>query len=247
MKKRLLVAIMATAAITMGCGSGDSDGGVNGRGPAMVEPAFAINDQIAIIVDNKDTWFLESEYDIYNYAITDLDQDGYIELIESSCQGSGIFTYSSIYEVNDNHSLTKVEYEGLDEYDSQPDIIRESMTCYFDSSSNTYYYVVSDTLREGAAGYFVSNYGMSLKDDGLMALDYYSGYFDGMISETEAGSIYYDADNKEITEREYNEAENRKYASLNKMTCNINWIANPGYNDDFNNLLLESWQGFGII
>lgn len=215
--------------------------------PTVVEdePSFAVEDQIAVIVANKDTWFKESDFDTYCYAITDLDQDGHIELVVSSCQGSGIFTYSDFYEVNDENSLTRVEYT-IEEGSSEPDIIKDEIVCYYEPTMEAFYYMVNDVIRNGAAETYMINYAMAFGRDDTIELDLIASYSQLFYDNPDGDFIYEDKDGNEITEEEYNNIEDSLFADFDKMTCHINWIAGPDYDNDFEQLLLESWEGFGI-
>ena len=63
---------------------------------------FEIEKQLNLIMNNKNLWYKDTEFEKYSYAVTDLDKNGRIEIISSVCQGTGIYTYTEIYEVNES-------------------------------------------------------------------------------------------------------------------------------------------------
>ena len=57
-----------------------------------------VDEQIDLIVNNYSMWTMKTDDDTnkpYSYVVTDLDQNGRLEIIASTCQGTGIYTYSN--------------------------------------------------------------------------------------------------------------------------------------------------------
>ena len=115
-----------------------------------------IEEQRRILEENRSHWtFDEEDYtpDWY-YAFTDLDHNGLLEVLAASTQGSGMFTYVHFYEVLPDGSgvrnLCQADEE-TDGPDAWPEIVLDSIPCYYDSSSDRYYYVCTDVFRDGAA------------------------------------------------------------------------------------------------
>ena len=50
--------------------------------------------QLQLIADNTAVWMGDTELiaEPFFYAVTDLDQNGRLEIIQSSCQGTGLYT-----------------------------------------------------------------------------------------------------------------------------------------------------------
>lgn len=117
----------------------------------LVKADFPLEDQIALMVEAKDLWLNEDEMysTLYNYTVTDLDQNGRYELLFGSCVGSGLFTYVNMWEVNeDGTGLSPVE-ASYAEGESQADIIRDQAKVYYNREDNLYYYIFSDEIRNG--------------------------------------------------------------------------------------------------
>lgn len=125
-------------------------------------PDNPYSDQIDTIVQNKDTWcftmpadageeFGYNESDYY-YWITDLDQNGYLEVIRSSTTGNGGYYNNDYYEVSpDGKSLIKVETdEGEDAPAADLWSIGEYSRGYYDAKTGTYHYPQPDHTHGSA-------------------------------------------------------------------------------------------------
>ncbi len=116
--------------------------------------------QIALIASQVKKWTkMDSDSDdgepYCSYAVTDLDQNGRLEIIESSAdQGSGRFTTSEYFQVNEaGDDLEQLSIS--DEEYSQDDIVSNMDTVYYDESTGEYHYITGDFATAGAATGFV--------------------------------------------------------------------------------------------
>ena len=59
----------------------------------------------------RNQWVNDPDYadEMYQFAIADLDHDGRLELIVSNCGGTGIYTYSRFYRVEENGTLKELK------------------------------------------------------------------------------------------------------------------------------------------
>ena len=179
-------------------------------------------DQLYIMAENKEMWTAELEFanDVYQYAIADLDRNGRYEVIVSNMGGTGHYTYSRFFEVNE-------EYNGLIEcttdfveYDSQPDIISSKLETYIDDKGE-FHYAVYDLLKNGAAEYYENVRELMLRD-GKIITNYIANkstiYEDGtpvITCEDSAGN--------NLTEQEYEEAAGNYFAGYQKITTSLGW------------------------
>ena len=146
--------------IGSGCGT-SKDGEINhveitdtSEITATSEGTDDISAQLKLIADNNDMWYVSDAYNTYFYTVTDLDENGQLELIAASCQGSGLYTYSTFYEVNENkNNLSECTYNVF-EGDSGPDIITTRTTRY--RSDGNIYYQFIDAARNGMAEQYVA-------------------------------------------------------------------------------------------
>lgn len=75
--------------------------------PAVTGETSSIDfeDQIKLLADSQSQWQQPEEPGTpYYYAVTDLDRNGRLEILAMSTQGTGVFTYGKIYEVNNSGS-----------------------------------------------------------------------------------------------------------------------------------------------
>lgn len=215
----------------------------------------SIDKQIQVIADQVSVWKGEEEDLIYGYAVTDLDHNGRLELIASTCQGSGIYTYSSFFEVNENEDgLDECVYPGQED-GSEADIMKDFVRVYFDTDSYTYYYIFDDVIR----------YGAGLLNNNIRAISLQSG----KISEkficssdfayTEDDSVddnmvakYYDAEGNLISEEEYDLLTSKVFEDFEEKQATIQW-ENCGGEEllsmkeaDLYNMLEKSYLGFSV-
>lgn len=199
--------------------------------------------QIDVVFSNKTLWNKDTEFEKYSYAVTDLDQNGRIEIITSICQGTGMYTTTTIYEVNESMDGLNLCESNLEEYDSGADIIKNNWKVFYDKSNNKYHYVFEDLTRNGATEYYENKRDFCLND--------------GKITETylvRKDTIYEsdlpkvtctDLNGNEITEEQYKNFEDEFFTNYEKMNVNIEWLSN--YNEIGMEDLQNSYNKFGII
>ena len=196
---------------------------------ALFPPAMpSAEEQKRILEENRNLWaFDEGEYapDWY-YTFTDLDHNGLLEVLSASTQGSGIFTYVHFYEVLPDGSgvrnlyHTGVEIEGPDDW---PEIIRDSMPCYYDRAADRYYYVCANDIRDGAAHSMSQLAALCLKD-GVAEWEYLTSVD---IQWTEAGEqkTYMDSAGNPISVKDFDSAVERRFAGMEKSELKLHWNA----------------------
>jgi len=138
--------------------------------------------QVKLIAENKDLWMITDAEtaDQAQYAVTDIDENGRLELIATSTEGSGQFSKSRFWEVSEDFTqLQPLEYE-YGESHSEPDLgWCDSFRCYkgdvgncvvaMDEMRNGYSesYYTQDflVLRDGLADVYAISYCMVLAED----------------------------------------------------------------------------------
>lgn len=183
-----------------------------------------IEKQLNLIMNNKNLWYKDTEFEKYSYAVTDLDKNGRIEIISSICQGTGIYTYTEIYEVNESMDDLILCESNLMEYDSQADIIKNQFTVFYDKSNNQYHYIFDDLTKNGAAEYYENKRDFSLSDGKIE--EKYLARKTTIYQNSSPTVTYTDLENKEISEEEYNNIENKVFEDYEKMMVNIEWLTN---------------------
>ena len=173
--------------------------------------------QMSIISDNVNLWKVKLDYadDLWKYAITDLDLDNKYEIIVSQCGGTGAYTYSRIYEINDTlDGLVEVSMD-FKEGDSQPDIIRNSVAVYL--RDNCYFYIFTDSMKEGAAEYYEYVSAVSLQGESWVVdpIVYKEMIIENVVVKDKSGNI--------LPEEAYETEVTKYFAGCEKYKCNIQW------------------------
>ena len=185
-------------------------------------------EQRRILEENRGLWaFDEGEYapDWY-YAFTDLDHNGLLEVLSASTQGSGIFTYAHFYEVLPDGSGVRNLYHADGEIegpDDWPEIILDTLPCYYDSAADRYYYVCSNDVRDGAWHGMTQLAALSLKD-GTATIETLAA-MDVQLTEDGEQRTYTDGEGKPISEEDYNSAVERRFAGMARSELRPDWNA----------------------
>lgn len=206
-----------------------------------------IEKQLQVIMDHYgwDSLLQFEVYPNYRYTIADLDQNGRLELISTLQQGSGLYTDSWYYEVNE-------AFDGLNEYkpdnaesDSGADIAEDSVPVYFDLDHHIYFYIFDDRIRDGADLDYKNKRTISLKDGKLT--EHILAYQTDWHKETAASITCTDADGNEISEHEYNNIADTVFPDLIKKEAHFYWFnIDDIESSGLNTILLKSYHGFLI-
>lgn len=153
--------------------------------------APGISEQIAVYVANRSLWLKDTEYEKYSYALYDLDRDGQLELMSTICQGTGLFSESCFYRIEDGAVREITQEEAL-----ELDMGFGDMQIYRDSQSGEIYYYGSDVMKDGAThggaanGYFlydgekitsvenIRGYDYLYEDEDMGTYTYWDGAYD---------------------------------------------------------------------
>ncbi len=192
-------------------------------------PSF--EEQAAVIAEQYCDWseFLEGHMNPAA-AITDLDQNGRLELIISSCEGSGLFSYSHFFELDEALKLQPLDFPRAEE-GSEPDIISEYLECYYSGETGIYSYLTEDIMHNG----YRESYSMIdvLSKTGSL-IDYFCLGSSSRVVDAQETLIteFYDFGNEAVTETEYYALADNYLDCTQKYLAHINWISA----DDFDQL-----------
>lgn len=220
-----------------------------------------VQEQLQLIAKNKEMW-IEEDFTC-SYIVTDFNQDGQLEIIKSACQGTGIYTTSTIYEVEEETNELVLYERILGEYISEADIITDSAVVYYDPDNQLYHYIFNDLAKNGAAEYYENIRDWSLQNGKIIEnfLAYKSTIYSGAGEEpvitctnAEKGDKQSgtNVNSKEITEEEYYQMPETVFSGLGKKQVTMNWIMkSPEEITAMNEqeimaMLEESWNGFHI-
>ena len=178
--------------------------------------------QIELLADNLDLWAgtMDSEGIEYFYTVTDMDHNGRLELIISSCQGTGLYTFSNYFEVNNTlDGLAAVEGNRR-EGDSEADIIVDSAPVYYDAGNKVYYYIYDDVIRNGIEHY--ENKRAVWLDNGKLVQNALAHKTSVLENEKQVIN-YTDSEGKNITGSQYDSIADTVYGGLEKRNAFFKW------------------------
>lgn len=233
--------------------SSNVSGDTKNSGEKEQTETINVEKQIDVIMNNIDTWNLSTDEDIYapyGYAITDLDQNGRLEIIASSCQGTGIYTYSNYYEVNESlNGLNKIE-RNVEEGSSEADIMIPTVKVFINKATNEYHYIFDDLVKVGAAEYYENKQDIVLKNGKIY--EKAIAYRNTVYTDSNPNVTLKDANNNEITAEDYEIIENKLFSTLELKFANIEWISTTDVDfssisgDELKDKLTESYKKFGF-
>lgn len=216
------------------------------------EGALDVARQLDLITAERKLWRGEEEYVDYSYMVADLDQNGRLEIINASIQGTGLFTYAKCYEVNSEGTGLEEVLLDVDaaDYSAWPDFIVEEAPVYYDSASSLYWYATVDFMRNGAAEN-VTIQTIMAKEQGtvreeFLAADHVTA------TENSESHTYYDGAEAEISLGEYEKAVEERCAGMEKKTAQFGWLymkageVDSYSEEELRQKLGESWDGFKI-
>ena len=197
----------------------------NSVGEKIILSDSQLSEQISVFVNNQSIWQQNSEFELWQYTLTDLDFNGRLELIAATCNGTGLFTTAYIYEISEDlSSIAKCE-DGLSESEDFTDLLVSTTNYFFDEDSKSFCYLFTNVTRNGASENYESQDAISLTQ-GKISITKIAGIHSvydelGMSSQT-----YADSKGKEITEEQYYSAVNTVYPHMSQLsTCSFNWIS----------------------
>lgn len=220
----------------------------------MQDNSHSVQAQIKIIADHIDLWAVSMDYanDQYNYAVTDLDDNKRLEIIASNIGGTGIYTYSSFYEINENFDgLVKCE-TSFTEGDSEADIAADSIPGYYDPKANIMYYIFDDIIKNGAAEYYENKRAVYL-DNGMIK-EIPLAYKSIIYTSSTAKTTYQDAEQNKISKDDYNMIADKVFADLEKKNVSFGWqtfhkpedLKNMS-SEQLMDMLIKSYEEFIIV
>lgn len=186
------------------------------------------SEQLSLINKKVSDWRGEGDIEPYCYAVTDLNQNGRLEIAAATCQGTGLFTSCDLYEVNENFDGLKKIDPKLPEGEFWPDIIVEEADVFYDSSSNTYHYIMDDTVRisMGEAMDIKTSVDIS---GGNVKITQLASAHSTADENMEMISKFYLPNDKEISEEEFEKIADKTYSKCEKHHVKFGWeTVEPG-------------------
>ncbi len=249
MKKIVILLALILALGLSACGSSRTTVQEEAAAPAAVTesaeptmpstvPTIPEDEQKRILEENRSLWAFTDPFESpWFYTFTDLDCNGRTEVIAATTQGTGIYTYAHFYEVRadgsgiDNCYHENMEIEGPDDW---PEIVRDSLPCYYDAAADRYYYVCEGVTHDGYAHQYYAWYALCLKN-GVAEWEPIAYKNDNWDANGNCTTDCHDAQGNDITQADYESAVKRRFAGLQELTLSLSWTQEEiewGYSAD---------------
>lgn len=220
--------------------------------------------QIRIFADQVEEWskiYISSPYPFY-ITVGDLNQDGVLELITATIEGTGKYSQNSFFII-DNRTYKPIQLQKDKEGKlNTPDIIYnvmygekdiEKVPVYYDSKNNIYYSVYTDYCTVTPKESTESVVGMTIDNNKIK--EHYLAY---KLYEHNSGGqddviiSYWDYSHNELSEKDYNKIEQCTYPDFHKMEMTWKWYKITGNQlinmdqEEIYKLLIELYSHFDI-
>lgn len=202
--------------------------------------------QLQIIYDNSDVWALTQEnlgteaedVDLVpkGYTVTDLDRDGYLEIIVSFTLGEA-WPYNIIYEVTPEEDLqliyhyndwSPIEDPDLEHYIGGSLFAMDSVRYTIDDDGN-YWYIFGNRGYSGAAHHHERYFRFTIADNTVCNENICGYYFNEGEDSWSAG--WSNTEVESITEEEYNEIYASEVEFDTENIVDIYWFSNVTQED----------------
>ena len=213
--------------------------------PAPSDP----QEQLKLLMRTVDTWKSEDlgASEVYHYTVTDLDWNGRLEIIAASTQGTGIYTYGSIYEVSEDFSSVEECDTPCNHNSDLPEIIMASVPAAYESESGCYDYLFTNDTRNGAAEHYQSIVAVRLQN-GVLSCTPLANSFDRWIDEGQEEHEYAIPSGDtflQISAAEYNATISNYQAESLGFTAQFEWFT---FDEDVTEeTLANSWNVFQAV
>ena len=209
--------------------------------------------QLETIFNQSDVWKLDNGYFDYgegvdfedwDYAITDFDCDGNLEVLVTGWAGTGHFSISRIFEYESENSLSEWDMDGLSIGNLEPDFILQScILSKFDEPdtitkiSDAPEYIALDKEWYGADGGQISYIKFKVDDNSFSSelIAYYKEDFPN------DKTTFYDAEGKGISKKEFDNLINDAYEDETELKT-FGWF-NSLESVDSLNTSYDIWTG----
>lgn len=229
--KKTLSLLLCLSLLLSGCGKKEVPPATESVPIPQVTPEIQaepvapdLNEQYLCIANHSDTWLEPSaEYEQRQYTVTDLDNNGRLEVICTACIGTGLYSVSHFYEVNpDCTDLTPLAY-GVNEGDSEPDLCYTSVTSYSNGAQT--WYLFDDVIRNGAAEHITVRYALCKQADTIEVQPVRAVHtvYNSVGSGQEI-SEYSDGSGTELTYAQYADAESQRFAGCSMTMKALEWF-----------------------
>lgn len=216
----------------------------------------SIEEQINLIAESTDIW---TPFDIYpgdhfKFAVTDLDNNGRLEVVCAATIGSGIITDSTWSMVSSGFdSVINIKNDLTKNKNTGPEIIVDSTDCFVNPDTGERFYTFVDTVR-ASGDYSTHTKGLlTLKDNtvSFTRLATCTSVAENPEDVTIRTYTYADTNGNSLTKEEFDSYIENHLEGYEKHTATFKWQKLDSGSDDANEediikLLDESFKGFSV-
>lgn len=215
----------------------NSNTNLQGDGKEKAEPVLSPQSAVRIYLNNFNTWKVDKDTFYMNgtyYLFLDINFDGILELICSTCDGSGRYSQNRYYKINTNdYSVVQLDYHKSVSIDKD-----ESFCDYYNKDK----FMLLEDKNKGEKSYLVYDYLRVSSDDYGMRYDILKSFEESIYFESKfsthvisaVGSssgtnedkyfIYENDQSTEVSEAEYNELFNSFLGNHKDLSLEFNYI-----------------------
>ena len=214
-----------------------------------------IDQQIDLIVNSYDQMcsgypYFEDMSNLIFVAVTDLNRNGRLEVLFTSCQGSGAFSYTVVYEVSEDYT-SMVKFDSNGENDESADFLAsrkdENSTVVYDcyKKDGEYYYLLRDYASAGWSykflGFFAYSFSGRMNRETIGGISVSVEQADDKVVKTwlsdSNGELYPDGDAFEAYMNGYWSGYEQQ------KSCEVMWVYLEDA-ADFRTAVTDSWNMF---
>ena len=224
-----------------------------------VEELSKPENQIKLIAENQNLWLgssLALDYTAWEptFCVTDLDNNGRLEVVCAATIGSGIFTDSTWSKVSSGFdSVINIKNDLTKNKNTGPEIIVDSTDCFVNPDTGERFYTFVDTVR-ASGDYSTHTKGLlTLKDNtvSFTRLATCTSIAENPEDITIRTYTYADTNGNSLTKEEFDSYIENHLEGYEKHTATFKWQKLNSDSDDANEediikLLDESFKGFSV-
>ena len=225
MKKALSLLLAAVMAVSLFAAAGPIALAEDADTAKTLLSTEEVKDQLEMICDGLGGMEQDESIMDWKYAVTDLDHNGRLEAIAATVHPADRSTNILMWEVNEKKDGCYVVEIPLEEDESFPDILSDTVDTYYDAETDTWNYMFYDNVILSADEFYTSKCSVTLKDGKLSYVPY---AFEHTENATGFPTVtHMDLNGITISAEEYNAAGVNAFISAEKSNTAFAWFTTP--------------------
>lgn len=181
-----------------------------------------IDKQIDMIFANLSELSQDTINGLWNYAITDLDHNGSLELVAAICRSPEHLTYAKVFEVSEGRDAFVECDMSVAEDNPFVDILQDSADTYYDKTTDTWHYLFCEDFNRDQSEHYSVKCSISLKNGYVKPVAYATQHIEMQNGFTIVS--FQDMNGSEITPEEFNAAGDSAFQGFEKSGTNFSWF-----------------------